>query len=143
MAITFPNETAVYRAARDALLQSELALRRQMEAVAAELRALPPGGEVPEDYAFDEIGSDGELVVVRMSELFRGRDTLMVYHYMFPRHSGDQRAGPTRGAFAERPLNEGPCPSCTALIDMWESTMPHFEGLSARHQELLDSLCRC
>ena len=46
MGITFPNETAVYRAARDALLESELALRRQMEAVAAELRALPPGGEV-------------------------------------------------------------------------------------------------
>ena len=64
-----------------------------------------------------------------MSELFRGGDTLMVYHYMFPRHSGDERPGPTRGAFAERPLNEGPCPSCTALIDMWEGTMPHFEGL--------------
>jgi predicted dithiol-disulfide oxidoreductase (DUF899 family) len=129
MGITFPNETPEYRAARDALLKSELELRRQMEAVAAELRALPPGGEVPEDYAFDEIGSDGELVVVRMSELFRGRDTLMVYHYMFPRHSGDRRAGPTRGAFAGRPLGEGPCPSCTALIDMWEGTIPHFDGL--------------
>src|SRR5688500_15145604 len=67
--------------ARDALLENELALRRQMEAVAAELRALPPGGEVPEDYTFDEVGSDGELVVVRLSELFRGHDTLMVYHY--------------------------------------------------------------
>ncbi len=129
MGITFPNETAVYREARDALLQSELALRRQMEAVAVELRALPPGGEVPEDYTFDEIGADGEPVVVCMSELFRGRDTLMVYHYMFPRHSGDQRAGPTRGVFAERALSEGPCPSCTALIDIWEGTMPHFEGL--------------
>mgnify|MGYP006206675187 CR=1 FL=1 len=47
----------------------------------------------------------------------RTGDTLMVYHYMFPRHSGDQRAGPTRGVFAERALSEGPCPSCTALID--------------------------
>jgi predicted dithiol-disulfide oxidoreductase (DUF899 family) len=53
----------------------------------------------------------------------------MIYHYMFPRHSRDERAGPTRGAFADRPLKEGPCPSCTALIDMWEGTMPHFEGL--------------
>ena len=53
MSIYFPNETPDYRAAREALLESELALRRQMEAVAAELRALPPGGEVPEDYAFD------------------------------------------------------------------------------------------
>jgi predicted dithiol-disulfide oxidoreductase (DUF899 family) len=48
---------------------------------------------------------------------------------MFPRHSGDTRPGPTTGAMAEVPLAEGPCPSCTALIDMWEGTMPHFEGL--------------
>ena len=53
----------------------------------------------------------------------------MLYHYMFPRHSGDTRPGPTTGAMAEVPLAEGPCPSCTALIDMWEGTMPHFEGL--------------
>jgi predicted dithiol-disulfide oxidoreductase (DUF899 family) len=30
---------------------------------------------------------------------------------------------------ARVPLAKGPCPSCTALIDMWEGTMPHFEGL--------------
>lgn len=30
---------------------------------------------------------------------------------------------------ANVPLTEGPCPSCTALIDMWDGTMPHFEGL--------------
>ena len=53
----------------------------------------------------------------------------MLYHYMFPRHPDDARPGPTHGAFASRPLAEGPCPSCTALIDMWEGTMPHFEGL--------------
>jgi predicted dithiol-disulfide oxidoreductase (DUF899 family) len=100
-----------------------------MEAVAKELRALPPGGEVPEDYPFDAIGPDGAPVVVRMSELFRGGDTLMIYHYMFPRHSADDRAGPSRGDFAARPVDEGPCPSCTALIDMWDGTMPHFEGL--------------
>jgi predicted dithiol-disulfide oxidoreductase (DUF899 family) len=64
-----------------------------------------------------------------MSELFGDKDTLMIYHYMFPRHAGDSRAGPTRGPFAGLPLEEGPCPSCTALIDMWEDTMPHFEGL--------------
>jgi hypothetical protein len=33
-----------------------------------------------------------------MSELSRGGDTLMVDHYVFPRHSRDERAGPTRGA---------------------------------------------
>jgi predicted dithiol-disulfide oxidoreductase (DUF899 family) len=129
MGMTFPNETADYRAARDKLLESEIALRRQMEAVAAELRALPPGGEVPEDYVFERIGDGGAPEPVRMSELFRGRDTLMIYHDMFPRHSGDERPGPKSGAVAELPLAEGPCPSCTALIDMWEGTMPHFEGL--------------
>jgi predicted dithiol-disulfide oxidoreductase (DUF899 family) len=52
-------ETTTYRTARDALLASEMAFRRQLEAVAVELRALPPGGEVPEDYAFAAIGPDG------------------------------------------------------------------------------------
>jgi predicted dithiol-disulfide oxidoreductase (DUF899 family) len=64
-----------------------------------------------------------------LSELFRGGETLMLYHYMFPRHAQDNRPGPTAGAMAQVPLAEGPCPSCTALIDMWEGTMPHFEGL--------------
>jgi predicted dithiol-disulfide oxidoreductase (DUF899 family) len=129
MSMTFPNETPEYRAARDALLQHEIALRRHMEAVAAELRELPQGGAVPQDYVFDAIGSHGEPEQVKMSELFRGGDTLMVYHYMFPRDSRDERSGPTRGALAQVPLEQGPCPSCTAMVDMWEGTMPHFEGL--------------
>ena len=129
MSVTFPNESPDYRSARAVLLEREVALRRQMEAVAAELRALPPGGEVPEDYLFDCIGADGATSKVRLSDLFRGGDTLMLYHYMFPRHGQDNRPGPTVGAMARVPLAEGPCPSCTALIDMWEGTMPHFEGL--------------
>jgi predicted dithiol-disulfide oxidoreductase (DUF899 family) len=128
VSVSFPNESTDYRSARAALLESEVALRRQMEAVAAELRALPPGGEVPEDYLFDCIGADGAPSKVLLSELFRGDDTLMLYHYMFPRHFQDNRPGPV-GAMAQVPLAEGPCPSCTALIDMWERTMPHFEGL--------------
>jgi predicted dithiol-disulfide oxidoreductase (DUF899 family) len=43
MGVTFPNESPVYRAARNKLLQREVGLRREMEAVAAEIRALPPG----------------------------------------------------------------------------------------------------
>jgi predicted dithiol-disulfide oxidoreductase (DUF899 family) len=129
MGVTFPNETPEYRSARAALLQREIALRREMEAVAAQLRRLPPGGEVPEDYVFDCVDADGAASTVRLSALFRGGDTLMLYHYMFPRHSEDSRPGPTTGATAQVPLAEGPCPSCTALIDMWEGTMPHFEGL--------------
>jgi predicted dithiol-disulfide oxidoreductase (DUF899 family) len=129
MGVTFPNETPEYRRARLALLEREKALRREMEAVAEQLRALPAGGEVPEDYSFGCVGSDGAPSTVRLSELFRDADTLMLYHFMFPRHAADRRPGPTRGAMAEVPLAEGPCPSCTALIDMWEGTMPHFEGL--------------
>ena len=34
MGVTFPNESPEYRAARDKLLQREVSLRREMEAVA-------------------------------------------------------------------------------------------------------------
>jgi predicted dithiol-disulfide oxidoreductase (DUF899 family) len=129
MGMSFPNETRDYRSARDALLKSEIALRRQMEAVAEQLRALPPGGVVLEDYVFERARAEGGTEKVALSQLFGDGDTLMVYHYMFPRHSTDDRRGPATGAFADLPLEEGPCPSCTALIDMWEGTMPHFEGL--------------
>ena len=129
MTMTFPNETAEYRSARNALLEREVELRRQMEAVAVELRALPPGGELPEDYRLERFGERGDKEAVRMSEMFGDHDTLMVYHYMFPRHPEDERAGPATGSTAHLPLEEGPCPSCTALLDMWEGTIPHFEGL--------------
>ncbi len=128
MAIVFPNDSAAYRAARNKLLEHEIALRRQLESVAAELRALPDGGQVREDYTFDRVAPDGTLEAVRMSALFGDRNTLMLYHYMFPRHSTDVRPGPSAAAFAGS-LRDGPCPSCTALIDMWDGTMPHFRGL--------------
>jgi predicted dithiol-disulfide oxidoreductase (DUF899 family) len=44
MKFDLPGETAEYRAARNELLGQEIALRRQMEAVAAARRALPSGG---------------------------------------------------------------------------------------------------
>ncbi|MDK1390129.1 DUF899 family protein [Sinorhizobium sp. 8-89] len=130
--VSFPNETPEYRAARERLLQREVALRREMEAVAAEIRALPPGGAVPEDYEFDHIGADGVPARIRLSELFRpGTDTLILYHYMFPRHRSDDRRGPSNGPMADLPPEEGPCPSCTALLDNWEGAVPHVEGLGA------------
>ena len=132
MAISFPDESAQYRKARNHLLRQEMALRRQMEAVAAELRMLPLGGEIPQDYIFDRIGPGGAPETARMSGLFSLSDTVMIYHYMFPRHTQDTRRGPSEGAMTGVPLEEGPCPSCTALIDMWEGTMPHFEGLGGR-----------
>ena len=128
--MNFPNESTQYRTARNALLQREVALRREMEAVAAQRRALPQGGQVKEDYVFDRIGSSGKPEKVRLSHLFRNStDTVLIYHYMFPRHVKDDRPRPATGPMAKLPVEEGPCPSCTALLDMWEGAIPHFEGL--------------
>jgi predicted dithiol-disulfide oxidoreductase (DUF899 family) len=130
MGVTFPNESPEYRQARDKLLHREAALRREMEAVAAELRALPPGGAVPQDYEFDHVDATGTPAKLRLSELFRpGTETLILYHFMFPRHCSDKRPGPASGPAAELPLDAGPCPSCTALLDNWEGAVPHVEGL--------------
>jgi len=71
----FPGETTEYRAGRDGLLQREIELRREMEAVAEARRALPPGGEVPEDYVFEGLDDSGAVTQVKLSELFApGRD---------------------------------------------------------------------
>jgi predicted dithiol-disulfide oxidoreductase (DUF899 family) len=51
--MNWPNQSEAYRRARDELLQAEIELRRQEEAVAAQRRALPLGGEVTGDYVFD------------------------------------------------------------------------------------------
>jgi hypothetical protein len=50
--LRYPNESTEYRAARNALLNDEIALRAQIETVAAKHRALPPSGKVSEDYVF-------------------------------------------------------------------------------------------
>jgi predicted dithiol-disulfide oxidoreductase (DUF899 family) len=86
MGISFPGESGQYRVARNRLLEREAELRRLTEAVAAERRALPPGGTVPQDYVFQESGPDGSPAQVRLSELFApGRDSLVIYNFMFPR----------------------------------------------------------
>jgi predicted dithiol-disulfide oxidoreductase (DUF899 family) len=126
MSITFPGESAEYRAARDALLAREVELRRQMESVAAARRRLPPGGPVPEDYVFE--GREG---AVRLSELFApGRDSLAVYSFMFPRDPGDARPGPAHGKTALLPLAQSPCPSCTAMLDQLDGAAEHLAPLA-------------
>jgi predicted dithiol-disulfide oxidoreductase (DUF899 family) len=97
----FPGESAEYRRARNALLAEEIELRRQIERVAAQRRALPPGGSVPEDYRFD-----GEAGEVTLSQTFGAHDTLVTYNWMF---------GPRR---------ERPCPMCTSLLSAWDGEMP-------------------
>ena len=123
MRLSYPGESKEYRAARDRLLEQEIELRRSMEAVAAARRKLPPGGPTPEDYIFTE---GDRSVEVRFSELFAsGKDTLVIYSMMFPRDPGDPRPGPETGATAALALKEGPCPSCTALLDQFDGVVEH------------------
>jgi predicted dithiol-disulfide oxidoreductase (DUF899 family) len=126
MSVKFPGESAGYRAARDRLLEQEVELRRTMEAVAASRRSLPPGGMVPEDYLFDGAGADGALTLVRLSQLFEpGKRSLVIYSFMFPRDPEDESPGPPTGQTALLPLREGPCPSCTALLDQLDGAAGH------------------
>ena len=123
MSVNFPGESAEYRAARERLLEREIGLRREMEAVAAARRELPPGGVVPEDYVFQ--GADAD---VRLSELFApGRDSLAIYSFMFPRDPTDERPGAPSGETARLPLVEAPCPSCVAFLDQLDGLVEHAE----------------
>jgi predicted dithiol-disulfide oxidoreductase (DUF899 family) len=105
--LTFPNETEKYRQARNALLEAEAALRKQIESVAAHRRALPQGGEIPEDYHFERIGPNGMPEAVAMSSLFGRHRTLILYSFMY---------GPERNA---------PCPMCTHLLDSIDGGARH------------------
>jgi predicted dithiol-disulfide oxidoreductase (DUF899 family) len=112
--VRFPGESDEYRQARDDLLRAELELRLQIESVAAQRRDLPLGGEVPDDYAFEEWdGPVGAVRTVRLSELFEGRDALFLYSFMF-------RPG------AEGLQLEVPCPLCTSIIDGIDGAVPHI-----------------
>jgi predicted dithiol-disulfide oxidoreductase (DUF899 family) len=131
MSVGFPNESAEYRAARERLLAEEIGLRRAMESVAKARRELPQGGLVPEDYVFDGLGgdglgADGVATKVRLSELFApGKDSLVIYNFMFPRMPQDERDGPTEGVTAALKREEGPCPSCTAFLDQMDGAAKH------------------
>jgi len=126
MSIAFPGESAAYRAARDRLLEREIELRRATEAVAAARRALPTGGVVPEDYAFQGESAEGAPTEVRFSALFApGKDSLVIYSFMFPRDPGDERPGPEAGVTALLPLAQSPCPSCVAFLDQLDGAADH------------------
>jgi predicted dithiol-disulfide oxidoreductase (DUF899 family) len=122
--VRFPGESEEYRRERNRLLEAEVGLRRTIEQVAALRRALPPGGVVPDDYRFEQASDGAE---VRFSELFdAGKDTLVVYNFMFPRYSGDTRPGPSEGETARLPLSETPCPSCTSILDSLDGAAPQL-----------------
>jgi predicted dithiol-disulfide oxidoreductase (DUF899 family) len=99
-----PGESTEYRAARNALLGAEMELRRQIERVAAQRRALPAGGTIPEDYQFEGVSGPAKL-----SELFTpDKDTLAIYSFMY---------GPER---------ERPCPGCTHFLDGLDGMAEHI-----------------
>ena len=102
--VRFPNESDDYRRARDVLLAEEIELRRPIERVAEQRRALPPGGVGSNDYRFE--GENGAVV---FSKLFGDKQTLAVYSYMY---------GPKR---------EQPCPMCTSLLSAWDGEAADVE----------------
>ena len=102
--VRFPNESNEYRRARDALLAEEIELRRHIERVAEQRRALPPGGIVSKEYRFE--GENGPAV---FSSLFGDKRTLAIYSYMF---------GPKRSQ---------PCPMCTSLLSAWDGEAADVE----------------
>lgn len=103
-----PNESAEYRKARSALLIEEIELRRHVARVAAQRRALPPGGKVSGDYQFlGEASSVQGANPVGIDALFGDKDTLFVYNWMY---------GPDRAR---------PCPMCTALLSSLDGNADH------------------
>jgi predicted dithiol-disulfide oxidoreductase (DUF899 family) len=79
---------------------------------------------VPQDYGFEEVREDGGEV--RFSELFEpGKDTLVIYSFMFPRSPGDTRPGPG-GETGKLPVAETPCPSCTSILDSLDGAALHL-----------------
>jgi predicted dithiol-disulfide oxidoreductase (DUF899 family) len=99
-----PNESADYRRARNALLAEEIELRRHIERVAEQRRALPPGGEIKKNYKFCS-----ERGPVTFADLFGDKQTLVVYSWMY---------GPQR---------ERPCPMCTSLLSAWDGEAQDIE----------------
>lgn len=89
--------------ARLELLREEKALTRRSDELARRRQALP-WVLVQEDYAFD-----AEQGRVSLTDLFRGRSQLLVYHFMF---------GPT--------WTQG-CPSCSAIADGFDGIAVHLE----------------
>ena len=102
--LNYPNESREYRKAREALLAEEIELRRHIERVAEMRRALPPGGEIPENYRFES-----ESGPVSLSDMFGKHDTLVVYNFMYG------------------PKMEKPCPMCTSLLAAWDGEASDVE----------------
>jgi predicted dithiol-disulfide oxidoreductase (DUF899 family) len=96
-------------AARVALLEAEKELTRRSDELARRRQELP-WVRIDEEYRFDT--DDGS---VPLTDLFRGRSQLLVYHFMF---------GPEYTAG---------CPSCSAIADGFDGSVIHL----ANHDVML------
>lgn len=122
------GQSEEYRQQRAALLAEEIALRDQVERVAALRRALPLGKVIP-DHTFHEGPADlncddpAMFSEVRLSELFAdGQDTLIVDHLMYG--TGDHLE------FFEQGADE-PCPMCSMWADGYNAVAPHVARRAA------------
>jgi len=91
-------------AARLALLEAEKELTHRSDELARLRRALP-WVRVDKDYRFETGQGPATL-----ADLFGGRSQLLVYHFMF---GPDFKAG---------------CPSCSAVADGFDGSVPHLAG---------------
>jgi predicted dithiol-disulfide oxidoreductase (DUF899 family) len=98
-----------WAAARAALLAEEKALTRAQDRLAAARRRLPRC-EVADLYRFETTKGPA-----RLSDLFEGRDQLIVYHHML------------------RPADPDPCSGCAMFAD----SLPHLAHLHARNTSLV------
>src|SRR5215469_1566061 len=89
-------------AARLALLEEEKELTRRSDELARRRQELP-WVRIDKDYRFDTDQGNASL-----TDLFRGRSQLLVYHFMF---GPDYAAG---------------CPSCSAIADGFSGSVVHL-----------------
>jgi predicted dithiol-disulfide oxidoreductase (DUF899 family) len=100
--------------ARLALLEAEKALTRQSDEL-AERRQELPWVRIDKAYRFDTDEGSASL-----TDLFRGRSQLLVYHFMF---GPDYKAG---------------CPSCSSIADGFDGVSVHL----ANHDVMLTAVSR-
>ena len=101
-------------AARLELLEAEKELTRRGDEVARRRQELP-WVRIDKEYRFDTEGGSASL-----SDLFRGRSQLLVYHFMF---GPDYTAG---------------CPACSAIADGFNGVFVHL----ANHDVMLWAMSR-
>ena len=101
-------------AARLELLESEKELTRRSDELARRRQELP-WVRIDKEYRFDTDEGSASL-----TDLFRGRSQLLVYHFMF---GPDYKAG---------------CPSCSAIADGFSGSVVHL----ANHDVTLSAVSR-